>query len=182
MSRIGKQPVIIPQGVDVKIEADKIVVKGPKGEISQAVNRFVLIEKKDDQLLVSVKNPEEKKQKSLWGLFRRLIANMIKGVTEGFSKKLEINGVGYKAVVTSGTVNLQLGFSHPIEYKIPKGIEIKVEKNVITISGVDKQVVGQTAAEIRLLKKPEPYKGKGIKYADEIIKRKVGKTAAKSSE
>lgn len=179
MSRIGKQPIIIPEGVDIRIDNGKIFVTGPKGELTQDIHPSVKLDQKDGQILVSVKDPEEKKQKSLWGLFRRLIANMVIGVTEGFSKRLEVNGVGYKAAVKGDVLDLQLGYSHPIEYKIAKGIEISVEKNLITVSGIDKQQVGQVSAEIRLLRKPEPYKGKGIKYIDEVIRRKVGKTAAK---
>ena len=182
MSRIGKQPIIIPEGVDVKIDGSQVTVKGPKGELNQNIHRFVKVEKQDSQLLISVKDPEDKKNKSLWGLFRRLIANMVVGVTDGFSKKLEINGVGYKAVVQGKNLVLNLGYSHPIEYAIPQGLEIKTEKNTIIISGSDKQLVGQTAAEIRALRKPEPYKGKGIKYAEEIIRRKTGKAAAKGAE
>lgn len=181
MSRIGKQPVNIPQGVEIKIEPSRIIVKGPKGELTQALHPAVILERKENQLFVTVKNPDEKSQKSLWGLFKRLIANMVIGVTDGFSKKLEVNGVGYRAAVSGKNLNLQLGYSHPIDFLIPAGIEIKVEKNVITVSGSDKQVVGQTAAEIRMLKKPEPYKGKGIKYSDEVIRRKAGKTAAKGA-
>jgi len=180
MSRIGKQPVIIPKTVEIKIDAGKITVKGPRGELSQDIHRWVMIEQKDGQIVVSVQNSEEKKQRSLWGLFRRLVANMVIGVSEGFSKQLEINGVGYKAAVQGDILNLQLGYSHPIEYKIPEGIEINVEKNIVTVFGIDKQQVGQAAAEIRSLRKPEPYKGKGIKYVDEIIRRKVGKAAAKA--
>lgn len=182
MSRIGKQPINIPDGVEVKIEDGQIIVKGPKGELSQEVHRLVNIEKKENKLLVTVKNPEEKKQRSLWGLFRRLIDNMVIGVTDGFSKQLEVNGVGYKAAAQGDVLNLQLGYSHPINYKIPEGIDIKVEKNVITVSGISKHLVGQTSAEIRSKRKPEPYKGKGIKYMDEIIRRKAGKTAAKGAE
>jgi large subunit ribosomal protein L6 len=180
MSRIGRQPITIPEEVEVKVVSGKVTVKGPKGELSQDIHRWVKVEQKGNQLIVSVKNPEEEKQKSLWGLFRRLIDNMIRGVTEGFSRQLEISGIGYKATVTGDALILHLGHSHPIEYKIPQGIEIKVEKNVITVSGIDKQMVGQTAAEIRNLRKPEPYKGKGIKYIDEVIRRKVGKAAAKT--
>lgn len=181
MSRIGKQPITIPNGVDVKIEGNKITVKGAKGELTQEIHPLVKVEKKEEEIIVSVKNGQVKQQRSLWGLFRRLIANMIIGVTEGFSKQLEVNGIGYKAVVKGDILNLQLGYSHPIEYKFPKGIQIAAEKNLITISGTDKQSVGQTAAEIRLLRKPEPYKGKGIKYVGEVIRRKAGKAAAKGS-
>jgi len=182
MSRIGRQPIIIPDGVEVKIDPSLITVKGTKGELKQEIHPVVKIEQKDKELLVTVKSPTLKQQKSLWGLFRRLVANMIIGVTDGFSKELEINGIGYKAAVKGDILTLHLGYSHPIEYKIPAGIEIKVEKNIVTISGTDKQIVGQTAAEIRALRKPEPYKGKGIKYVDEIIRRKVGKAAAKGAE
>ena len=118
----------------------------------------------------------------MWGLFRKLIANLVTGVTTGFSKQLEVNGVGYKVILQGDVLNLQLGYSHDIDFKIPEGIQAKVEKNLITITGADRQLVGQTAAEIRLLKKPEPYKGKGIKYTDEVIRRKVGKAAAKGSK
>ncbi|MFA5021628.1 MAG: 50S ribosomal protein L6 [Patescibacteria group bacterium] len=181
MSRIGKQPIIIPDGVQVNIQAGQIKVKGPKGELTQGLHPDVIVEKKDNEIIVSVKNSDEKKQNSLWGLFQRLINNMVIGTTKGFSRQLEINGVGYKAAVAGNVLNLNLGYSHPIAYDIPKGIEIKVEKNLITISGIDKQAIGQIAAEIRLLRKPEPYKGKGIKYLEEVIVRKVGKAAAKGS-
>ncbi len=182
MSRIGKQPIIIPAGVEVKQTGAVLTVKGPKGVLTQTVHPQVTLTQADNQIVVSVKDEDSKAQRSLWGLFRRLVNNMIIGVTEGFSKKLEINGVGYKAAVAGKVLNLQLGFSHPVNYQIPVGIEIVVEKNAVTVSGSDKQVVGQTAAEIRAFKKPEPYKGKGIKYSDEFIKRKVGKAAAKGSE
>ncbi|NUM25026.1 MAG: 50S ribosomal protein L6 [Candidatus Buchananbacteria bacterium] len=181
MSRIGKQPITIPEGVEVKITNDLITVKGPKGQLTQTGNSLVKVEQKDNELLVTVNDPENKQQKSLWGLYQRLIANMVAGVTQGFSKKLEINGVGYKVALQGKHLNFQLGYSHPIDFPIPEGIEATVEKNVITISGSNKQLVGQTAADIRSLKKPEPYKGKGIKYSDEIIRRKAGKAAAKGA-
>ncbi|HLC90105.1 MAG TPA: 50S ribosomal protein L6 [Patescibacteria group bacterium] len=181
MSRIGKQPINIPTGVEVKFDGSQIVVKGPKGELKREIHPLVVVEQKDNELVVKVKDPENKKQRSLWGLFRRLIANMIFGVIEGFSKKLEINGIGYKAQVSGENLVLQLGYSHPINFLIPKGIEIKTEKNVINIFGSDKELVGNVAAEIRALRKPEPYKGKGIKYADETIRRKAGKAAAKTT-
>lgn len=181
MSRIGKQPINIPAGVEVKIDGGKISVKGPKGQLSEKLHPFVTVEKKDGQLLVAVADPEDKKQRSLWGLFQRLISNLVIGTTKGFSKQLEINGIGYKAAVLGGNLVLNLGYSHPVEFKIPKDLEIKAEKNLITIAGADKQLVGQTAAQIRALRKPEPYKGKGIKYAGEVIRRKAGKTAAKAA-
>jgi large subunit ribosomal protein L6 len=129
-----------------------------------------------------VKNPEDKDDRSLWGLFRVLINNMVEGVVKGFEKKLEINGVGYKAAVTGRKLILNVGFTHPVEFVIPDQIEIKVEKNLVTIAGVDKQKVGQVAAEIRAIRKPEPYKGKGIKYLEEIIRRKAGKSAKTGPE
>ena len=182
MSRIGKQPIIIPDGVEVKIDNGLVTVKGAKGELSEQIHEHVILEQKDKEILVTVKDPEEKFQKALWGLSQRLIVNMVKGVTEGYSKVLEVNGVGYKSEVKGKILNLQLGFSHPIDYSFPEGIEITAEKNVITVTGSSKQKVGQTAAEIRAFRKPEPYKGKGIKYSDEIIRRKAGKAAAKGAE
>jgi large subunit ribosomal protein L6 len=182
MSRIGKKPIEIPAGVEVKLNGSVLSVKGPKGELTQQVHPSVTIEQKGTEVHVTVKDPEDKQERSLWGLFRKLISNMVVGVTQGFSKQLEINGVGFRAELKGTNLHLQLGFSHPIDYKIPQGIEIKVEKNLLTVSGFDRQLVGQTAAEIRALKKPEPYKGKGIKYVNETIIRKVGKAAAKGSE
>ena len=182
MSRIGKQPVVVPNGVEVKLDKNILTVKGSKGELTQEIHPSVSIEQKDNQILVTVKKPDEKVQRSLWGLFRKLIDNMMTGVNEGFTKQLEVNGVGFKAAVQGKVLNLQLGFSHPIDYTFPDGIDITVEKNLITVSGSDKQKVGQVAAEIRAFKKPEPYKGKGIKYVDEVIRRKAGKAAAKGAE
>ncbi|OGY47534.1 MAG: 50S ribosomal protein L6 [Candidatus Buchananbacteria bacterium RIFCSPHIGHO2_02_FULL_38_8] len=180
MSRIGKQLIVIPAGIDVKIDDKRITVKGPKGELTQDIHRLVKITQKDNQISISVKNQAEKRQKALWGLFKRLVENMIIGVKEGFSKKLEVNGVGYKAVAQGKKLVLNVGYSHPVEYDLSEGVEAGVEKNIITISGTDKQLVGQTAAEIRSIRKPEPYKGKGIKYIDEVIIRKTGKAAAKA--
>lgn len=182
MSRIGKQPVVVPDGVEVKLDKNILIVKGSKGELTQVIHPSVSIEQKDNKILVTVKKPDEKTQRSLWGLFRKLIDNMVTGVNEGFTKQLEVNGVGFKAAIQDKVLNLQLGFSHPINYTFPDGIDITVEKNLITVSGSDKQKVGQAAAEIRAFKKPEPYKGKGIKYIDEVIRRKVGKAAAKGTE
>ncbi|MFH1597482.1 MAG: 50S ribosomal protein L6 [Patescibacteria group bacterium] len=175
MSRIGKQPITITEGVTVKIAEDKMSVKGPKGELSLDLHPLVKIEAKDKQIILSVKKPQDKQSRSLWGTYRALIANQIVGVTEGFTKKLEINGVGYRVALAGKKMTLEVGFSHSVEYKLPEGIEGKVEKNTISISGIDKALVGQVAAEIRAIKKPEPYKGKGIKYDDEVIRRKAGK-------
>ncbi|MEK9129996.1 MAG: 50S ribosomal protein L6 [Patescibacteria group bacterium] len=177
MSRIGKQPINIPENVDIKIENQNIIIKGSKGELIQKIHPNVKIEQKDNELLVNVQKPTNKKQRALWGLFQRLISNMIEGVVKGFEKKLEINGLGYKAEVSGDKLILNVGFSHQVNFNIPKNIEIKVEKNIIIISGFDKQLIGETAAQIRKIKKPEPYKGKGIKYIDEVIKRKAGKAA-----
>jgi len=169
MSRIGKKPIEIPQGVEIKFDKNFIVVKGPKGELKQEIKAEVQIDK--DKILVKSDNS------AVWGLSRSLIANMVEGVVNGFSKQLKIVGIGYSAQVKENKLIMKLGFSHPVEIEIPKDIEIRVEKNIITISGADKQLVGQIAAKIRDTKKPEPYKGKGIRYMREIIKLKPGKKA-----
>ena len=178
MSRIGKKEINILDGVDVKVADGFVIVKGPKGELTQKLHEFVTVEINDKIVTVKVENEANKFQKSLWGLFASLIINMIAGVTEGFSKQLEINGVGYKAAIAGKKLTLNVGYSHSVEYDVPEGIDIKVEGNVITISGIDKQLVGETSAQIRKVRKPEPYKGKGIKYMDEQIRRKAGKAAA----
>jgi large subunit ribosomal protein L6 len=180
MSRIGIQPIIIPEGVEVKIDKDLILVKGKKGELTQKLIPEIEIEIKDK--IIVLKEPIKTKTSSaLWGTFRALIANMVEGVSKGFEKKLIIEGVGYKAVLNGSKLVLSLGFSHPIEIQTPKGIEFKVEKNTILISGADKQVVGQISADIRIHRKPEPYKGKGIRYSNEIVRRKSGKKAVSTS-
>ncbi|MCX6785299.1 MAG: 50S ribosomal protein L6 [Candidatus Komeilibacteria bacterium] len=175
MSRIGKKPINIPAGVNVTIAGNSVTVKGPKGELTQVIHPLIKLEQAGDELNVLVGKPEDKQQKSLWGLSRTLINNMVLGVTAGFSKKLEINGIGFKAAVTGDKLLLNVGFSHAVNYEIPRGIQISVDKNLIIVSGIAKQQVGQAAAEIRAIKKPEPYKGKGIKYLDEVIRRKAGK-------
>lgn len=181
MSRIGKQPVTIPSGVTITQGADgTLMVKGPKGELSYTPTPQVKVEIKDNQVIIT-RVEETKQARSFHGLTRTLIQNMVDGVTKGFVKRLEVNGVGYKAQVKGNTLVLALGYSHPIEHLIPEGIKIEMDpdkKNMIIVSGIDKQKVGQTAAEIRAYRKPEPYKGKGIKYEDEYIRRKAGKTAA----
>ncbi|PIR93344.1 50S ribosomal protein L6 [Candidatus Falkowbacteria bacterium CG10_big_fil_rev_8_21_14_0_10_43_10] len=188
MSRLGKLPIEIPKGTEVKIQDGFIIVKGPKGELKQELNELVKAEIRDkeegggQEIAVSMAREAGKKSQAIWGLFRQLINNMVQGVNSGFEKKLEINGVGYRASVSGSSLNLNLGFSHPIEYKLPSGIRAEVEKNIITITGVDKQSVGEVAAQIRRLRKPEPYKGKGIKYLDEVIRRKSGKTAASAEK
>lgn len=182
MSRIGKKPIDIPDGVTVKIDDHTVTVGGPKGKLSQKFPPRVFLEQKEKQIYVSVKEPKEKTERALWGLFRVLIANMIEGVTQGFEKKLEVKGIGFKIGLTGKKLILNVGFSHPVEFELPDGIEGKVEKNVITVSGIDKQLVGDTAARIRSIKKPEPYKGKGIKYVDEIIRIKPGKVVKGTEE
>jgi large subunit ribosomal protein L6 len=182
MSRVGKQPVNIPAGVEVSLGAGKITAKGPKGELSMTIHPNVLISQNGEQLMVSVKNQTDKKNKSLWGLSARLLTNLLVGVTLGFTKQLEVNGIGYRATLSGQDLILQLGHSHPIKYQIPAGIEIKVDKNIITVTGIDKQLVGQTAVQIRALRPPEPYKGKGIKYITEVVRRKAGKAAVKGAE
>jgi large subunit ribosomal protein L6 len=175
MSRIGKKPISLPSGVSAQVLGEQIKIKGPKGELSLSVHPHVKVESQDQQLVVSVNNENLKQQRALWGLFRSLIYNMVNGVSNGYSRILEINGVGYKAAVSGKKLVLNLGYSHPIELTVPNGLEVKVEKNQVTISGVDKQQVGQFAAVIRSQRPPEPYKGKGIKYSDETIRRKAGK-------
>lgn len=182
MSRLGKKDIIIPEGVELKIEDDIIKAKGPLGELEQALHKVVSVKvnKENNTFKVDVENPENKKQKALWGLYARLIENMLKGVHKGFEKALELNGVGFKMELKGDVIVFNLGFSHPIDFKLPEGIKAVIEGKKLTISGIDKQVVGQVAANIRSLKKPEPYKGKGLKYVDENIIRKAGKAAAKA--
>ncbi len=177
MSRVGKKPIKIPQGVEVLVEKQEVKIKGPKGELVQKINSKVKVEKKDGELRVSVDNPQDKRQRALWGLFTSLLNNMVEGVTEGFEKQLEINGVGYGAQLQGKKLVLKVGYSHLVDFDIPEGIDVKVEKNIVTVSGIDKQQVGEIAAQIRSVRKPEPYKGKGIKYVDEVIRRKAGKAA-----
>lgn len=175
MSRIGKLPITIPDGVTVTIDNRVVTVTGPKGTLTFTHHERATVTMADNVITVTVRQPNNQNDRALWGLTRMLVANMIIGVTTGYEKKLEINGVGFKAAVAGSTITFNLGFSHPIEFPIPDGLKVTVEKNVVAISGIDKQLVGETAATIRALKKPEPYKGKGIKYSDEIIRRKAGK-------
>ncbi|MEW5804702.1 MAG: 50S ribosomal protein L6 [bacterium] len=178
MSRIGKQPVIIPQGINVQIDKNTISVKGPKGFSTLGIHHSVHVEMEGEEIRVKPKS-ESKLSRSVYGLTRALIFNMVEGVKNGFERKLEIVGIGYKANVSGKTLTLNLGFSHPIEYPIPDGIEIQVEKQTnIIVRGSDKQKVGQVCAEIRGFRPPEPYKGKGIRYEGESVRRKVGKTGA----
>lgn len=179
MSRLGKLPIEIPEGTQVKIEDNFIIVKKEKNELKQALHEMVRVEVGDKEISVSIKDKNSKKEKAMWGLYRSLINNMVKGVNEGFEKKLELVGVGYRVALSGQKLTLNVGYSHPIDFNLPDGISAQVEGNVITISGADKQAVGEIASQIRKIRKPEPYKGKGIKYIDEQIRRKVGKTAVK---
>ena len=179
MSRIGKMPITVPAGVTVTIEDNHVTVKGPKGELTRQINKNMKLTM--DNGVITVERPDdEKESRSLHGLSRTLINNMIIGVTQGFSKTLEINGVGYRAAKQGQNINFTLGFSHPVVKEPPAGITFEVPApNKIVVSGADKEVVGAVAADIRTLRPPEPYKGKGIKYVDEVIRRKVGKTGKK---
>jgi large subunit ribosomal protein L6 len=181
MSRVGKKILKVPSGVDLKVEGQTVRAKGPKGELSFDMHPRVSAKVENGELSVTVKDPELESDKALWGLTRRLIENLVTGVTKGFQKQLEINGVGFKAAAQGSTLKLEVGFSHEVEFQVPKGVSVTVEKNIITVMGIDKQLVGETAAQIRRIKKPEPYKGKGIKYVDETIKRKAGKAAKAGS-
>lgn len=174
MSRIGKKLIELPTGVKVEIGTDTIKVSGPKGELQREIHREIVVELKDNKIFVTPKR-ESKKSGALWGLYRALINNMVEGVSKGYEKKLEIEGVGFKAQVEPDALSLNVGFIHPVKIKKPEGVTFLVEKNVITVSGINKEVVGQVAAEIRQAKKAEPYKGKGIKYQGEKIRRKEGK-------
>ena len=182
MSRIGKQPVSVPSGIEVSIEADVLKVKGPKGELTVPFEtEYVSFAQEGDVINVSRAN-DTKAARARHGLYRSLLANAIEGVQNGYSKSLEIKGVGYRGALKGTTIEFQLGFSHPIIFDIPEGITIEFDKknaNLLTVSGISKQLVGQVAANIRSFKKPEPYKGKGIRYTDEHVVRKAGKSAAK---
>lgn len=178
MSRIGKKPISLPQGVTATVSGQDVKVKGPKGELSFKLVEELLAKVEKDGVHVSMKEnlSDMKRGKAMWGMSRTQIANMINGVSKGFTQALEISGVGYKAAVQGKSLNLQLGFSHDINFPIPAGIEIKCEKPTsILVSGIDKQRVGQIAAQIRAFRRPEPYGGKGVKYAEETIRRKEGK-------
>lgn len=180
MSRIGKKPVYLPDGVTVSVNETEATVKGPKGELTLALNPRVSVEQKADEdgkAFLEATVPDKKEDSAIWGTMRAHLANMVQGVTEGWSKALELNGVGFRMNVQGKKIVMALGFSHEVEYQIPEGIDAVVENNVLTISGANKEIVGKVAAEIRALKKPEPYKGKGFRYTDEIIRRKAGKSA-----
>jgi len=180
MSRLGKLPIELPAGTKASLEGGFIIVKGPKGELKTKMHEIIKTAITDKEIKLSIDDQTIGKNKALWGLFRSLIKNMVVGVNEAYVKKLEINGVGYKAAASGNKLTLNVGYSHPVIYNLPDGIKAEVQANVIIISGIDKQLVGEVAAQIRKIRKPEPYKGKGIKYSDEILRRKAGKTAGKT--
>ena len=177
MSRIGKKPIEIPDNVEVKIEEQTILVKGPKGELSREILPEIKVVIEDKKILVLPK-VKTKRSSAFWGLTRALLDNLVKGVTLGYEKKLEMRGVGYRANMEGDDLILHLGFSHPVKVKSPEGIKFSVEKNIISVSGIDKELVGQVASKIRKVRPPEPYKGKGVRYLGEAVRRKVGKKAA----
>jgi large subunit ribosomal protein L6 len=184
MSRIGKAPVTVPSGVTVTVGADNVItVKGPKGELKQPIDRDIKVEVKDGQILIS-RPTDQIRHRALHGLSRALLANLVKGVTDGYTKKLELIGVGFKAANSGNVLDLALGYSHNIIFEIPKELKIATEQlkgqnPTITIEGIDRQLLGQVAAKIRGLRKPEPYKGKGVRYVGEVVRKKAGKAAGK---
>ena len=190
MSRIGKQPIPVPGGVDVQIQSGQAKVKGPKGELYVLVHPLTEVAQEGEELKVSVKNPDDRQEKAMWGLTRALLANAVQGVSVGFEKRLVVVGIGYRVDLKGKNLDLQLGFSHPVVFEAPPGIEFAVEnapvginaiedaQATIVIRGADKELVGRTSAQVRKLRPPEPYKGKGIRYSDEYVRRKAGKAAA----
>lgn len=180
MSRIGKKLITIPPGVTINVAGALVSAKGPKGELSLLLHPDMRIEVKDGTIVIFPRENSSKKAPAIWGLTRTLVANMIIGVTVGFEKVLEFEGIGYRVVLEGSTLTMQLGFSHPVRFEAPQGIAFTVQKNVITIAGINKELVGEVAARVRGLKLPEPYKGKGIRYRGEIIRRKSGKKAVTS--
>jgi len=180
MSKIGKQPIPVPEGVIVEVNVKEVSVKGPKGELIKSLPRKIEA-KISDGLVIVTRKDDTKASMSLHGTYRSLINNMVQGVSEGYSRQLELVGTGFRAEVSGKILSLTVGFSHPVKIEAPEGVTFKVEKSIITVEGIDKEVVGQVAASIRSVRPPEPYKGKGIKYIDEIVRRKPGKAAAKAA-
>ena len=177
MSRVGRKLIPVPKGVNITVGKDQVTVKGPKGELKRDVPAGVALALNGGELTVT-RADDSNENRAKHGMMRALVANMVKGVTDGFERKLEINGVGYRAEVAGQKLNMALGFSHPVVFELPKGISAKVDKNVVILAGIDREVLGETASKIRDIRPPEPYKGKGIKYVEETIRRKVGKTGA----
>lgn len=184
MSRIGKKPIVVPSGVTVTVSPDNVVtVKGPKGELKQSIDRDIKVEVKDGQLNI-LRPTEQIRHRAMHGLYRSILANLVKGVTDGFTRKLELIGVGFKASNQGNVLDLALGFSHNIIFEVPKELKLataqeKGQNPTITLEGVDKQLIGQVAAKLRSLRKPEPYKGKGVRYVGEVVRKKAGKAAGK---
>ena len=178
MSRIGKKPIPIPKDVKVKMDGDLLTVTGPKGNLQRKVDPRIRVQADGDQIVLAV-TEETRQSRSLHGLTRALVANMVTGVSRGFERVLEIVGVGYRAEMSGKNLVLHLGYSHPITFPLPEGVDARIEKTRITLGGIDKEVLGLTAAKVRGFRQPEPYKGKGIKYAEETIRRKAGKTGVK---
>lgn len=184
MSRIGKKPVVAPNGVTISVGKDNVVtVKGPKGELKQAIDRDITVEVKDGQITFA-RPTDQIRHRAMHGLYRSLISNMVKGVTEGFERKLELIGVGFKAANQGNVLDLALGYSHNIIFEVPKELKVATEQlkgqnPIITLEGIDKQLIGQVAAKLRSLRKPEPYKGKGVRYVGEVVRKKAGKAAGK---
>jgi large subunit ribosomal protein L6 len=180
MSRIGRKPIIVPKGVEVNFDGKVLHVKGPKGELSRSIHPKIRMNIDDSQILLSA-HDSSKESKSLFGLFRSLIANMVLGVDKGFTRTLEIVGIGYRVELSGSQLIFNLGYSSPITYDVPKGIDVKLDqKNKVVLSGIDKELLGVTAAKMRSFRSPEPYKGKGVKYLEERVRRKAGRTGAKS--
>lgn len=179
MSRLGKLPINIPAGVTVTLNDKEIIVKGPKGELKVAIHPIIGVKVEGEDIIVAPYDRATKNASAMWGLIWSLIRNAVIGANVGFTKKLEINGVGYRAVVSGNKLNMSLGFSHPIEFPLPVGVTATVEGNTITLASASKAQVGEVASQIRKLRKPEPYKGKGVKYSDEVVRRKAGKAATK---
>ena len=180
MSRIGKQPILIPDGVTARLDGRALSVSGPRGTLSRTIHPEISVRVEGGAILATPVG-SSRKTSAYWGLTRAIIAGMVEGVSKGFEKKLEIEGVGYRAISDNGALQLSIGFSHPVRIEAPEGISFKVEKNIVTVAGFDKELVGNTAASIRRVRPPEPYKGKGIRYAGEVIKRKAGKKAVSSA-
>lgn len=181
MSRVGKKPILIPAGTDITIDGSMVTVKGPKGTLAATLNHVVSVSLEEGEqgkvMQIAVQDENDTFNKAQWGTARAVLMNLVSGVNEGFSKRLEVNGVGYRANMSGKVLNLIVGYSHPVLFELPEGIDASVEGNVITVTGINKELVGQTAARIRKVRKPEPYKGKGIKYVDEVVRRKAGKAA-----
>jgi large subunit ribosomal protein L6 len=178
MSRIGLKPIPLPAGVDVNVQGQTVTVKGPKGTLTVSLHPAASATVSPERVLtVQVKNPDTVSERAIWGLMRQLMANAVAGVQKPYEKQLEFVGVGYKVNMAGKSVKMDVGYSHPVDFPLPEGIEGKVEKQVLTLSGIDKHLLGEIAAQIRRVRPPEPYKGKGIKYIDEVIRRKAGKTA-----